>query len=417
MAAKKNALPPPLLAAVILAGAAAAAAAVRRTGGGGCYGRFFAFGDSAVDTGNFIRCSAAPGAVAKPPYGETFFRRPTGRWSDGRLIVDFIVERLGYPYWTPYLAGETAADFRHGANFAVASATALDQPAFEEEGVHVHHITPYSLAVQIGWFKQLIANLTSTEHERREIMASSLFLVGAIAGDDYNHPFFQNKPLEFAHSLVPRVVRSIVRSVEALIELGAGTVYVPGVVPLGCVPRHLFLFRGSKAGDYDAAGCLRRLNALAGRHNALLRRELAALRRRDDADVVYVDCYGAVLDAVASPARHGFAEGAAALEACCGGGGPYNANVSLDCSDAGAARCADPSGRVSWDGLHMTEAAHRVMARRVLDDGEVAEPPVMARCGEKGTRTNTFGSIMSPPRKTKITVGSLLRSSLSVFSW
>jgi hypothetical protein len=50
----------------------------------------FSFGDSLIDTGNFIHYSKAPGSVSRPPYGRTFFGRPTGRWSDGRLIVDFI---------------------------------------------------------------------------------------------------------------------------------------------------------------------------------------------------------------------------------------------------------------------------------------------------------------------------------------
>lgn len=87
-----------LIAAAFLVVAAAAstvpvspaAAATRPYHGGGCYSHFFAFGDSLIDTGNFIRYSTAPGPVAHSPYGETFFHRPTGRWSDGRLIVDFI---------------------------------------------------------------------------------------------------------------------------------------------------------------------------------------------------------------------------------------------------------------------------------------------------------------------------------------
>uniref|UniRef100_A0A453AXW1 GDSL esterase/lipase n=1 Tax=Aegilops tauschii subsp. strangulata TaxID=200361 RepID=A0A453AXW1_AEGTS len=46
--------------------------------------RLFSFGDSLIDTGNFIHYSKAPGSVSRSPYGETFFGRPNGRWSDGR---------------------------------------------------------------------------------------------------------------------------------------------------------------------------------------------------------------------------------------------------------------------------------------------------------------------------------------------
>jgi len=49
----------------------------------------FNFGDSNSDTGGFD--SAFP---AQPgPYGMTYFKKPVGRSSDGRLIVDFLGNR------------------------------------------------------------------------------------------------------------------------------------------------------------------------------------------------------------------------------------------------------------------------------------------------------------------------------------
>jgi hypothetical protein len=52
----------------------------------------FALGDSYIDAGNFVTMATpvAPVWVDKPPYGMTFFERPTGRFSDGRVIVDFV---------------------------------------------------------------------------------------------------------------------------------------------------------------------------------------------------------------------------------------------------------------------------------------------------------------------------------------
>ena len=46
----------------------------------------FNFGDSNSDTGGL----AASLMALAPPNGETYFHRPAGRLSDGRLIVDFI---------------------------------------------------------------------------------------------------------------------------------------------------------------------------------------------------------------------------------------------------------------------------------------------------------------------------------------
>jgi len=79
-----------LVAVVALLHAAAAA------GNGGPltrYDRVFSFGDSLTDTGNALHLSAtAGGPASRPPYGETFLRRPTGRASDGRLVIDFLGE-------------------------------------------------------------------------------------------------------------------------------------------------------------------------------------------------------------------------------------------------------------------------------------------------------------------------------------
>ncbi|MCI25801.1 early nodulin, partial [Trifolium medium] len=46
----------------------------------------FNFGDSNSDTGGLAAAFVQP----PPPYGETYFNRPAGRFSDGRLIIDFI---------------------------------------------------------------------------------------------------------------------------------------------------------------------------------------------------------------------------------------------------------------------------------------------------------------------------------------
>lgn len=52
----------------------------------------FIFGDSTVDPGNnnYIQ-TIAENQANYPPYGQNgFFKGPTGRFSDGRVIVDFI---------------------------------------------------------------------------------------------------------------------------------------------------------------------------------------------------------------------------------------------------------------------------------------------------------------------------------------
>ncbi|GJM84480.1 hypothetical protein PR202_ga00154 [Eleusine coracana subsp. coracana] len=55
------------------------------------YSRFFVFGDSFTDTGNSDICPLTAGGISsRPPYGQTYFDRPSGRYSDGRIITDFL---------------------------------------------------------------------------------------------------------------------------------------------------------------------------------------------------------------------------------------------------------------------------------------------------------------------------------------
>lgn len=55
----------------------------------------FVFGDSLFDPGNNNYINTSTGFQANfSPYGETFFKYPTGRFSDGRLIPDYIGSHL-----------------------------------------------------------------------------------------------------------------------------------------------------------------------------------------------------------------------------------------------------------------------------------------------------------------------------------
>lgn len=151
------------VAAFVLVGVAAEG---KGEGGGGggvgvCFERIFSFGDSLTDTGNFLLSVPEdfPDPARSLPYGQTFFGRPSGRYSDGRNLLDFFAEAFGLPFVPPYLAG---GDFRQGANFAVGGATALNGSFFRDRGVEPTW-TPHSLDEQMQWFKKLLTTVSSSE--------------------------------------------------------------------------------------------------------------------------------------------------------------------------------------------------------------------------------------------------------------
>uniref|UniRef100_A0A0D9XJB1 GDSL esterase/lipase n=1 Tax=Leersia perrieri TaxID=77586 RepID=A0A0D9XJB1_9ORYZ len=348
----------------------AAAVSLSPDAGGGVevsYARVFCFGNSLTDTGNNPILPATAGGVATiPPYGMTYFHRPTGRSSDGRLVIDFIVKALRVPEPTPYLAGKTVEDFLAGTNFAVGGATVLDPAVLKSKGIV--SLVPVSLSNETRWFEDTLQLLAGTSsNARRRIARNSLFFFGEIGVNDYFLSLGSNHTVEETATLVPDIVDTIRSAVTAAIVAGARTVVVTGMIPLGCEPQLLALLPAQDAADYDPeTGCNARFNELAELHNRALIRMLRHLRHAFPHDAIhYADFYRTITAIVASPTKFGF--GDRPLAACCGGGGnAYNFDFAAFCSSPASTVCDDPSKYVSWDGIHYTEAANRLVARAML---------------------------------------------------
>lgn len=333
--------------------------------GVGCYTSIFSFGASVVDTGNCLILTGKSCPAGRLPYGQTFFHHPTGRFSDGRLIIDFIAQAMGLPLVKPYFGGGGAEDFRYGANFAFAGATALDVDYFRSRGIE-NIFSNNSLSVQLRWFEQLLPSLCSSASDCADFLSKALFSVGQIGANDYNFPFFQNRSAGEIAAFVPDVVSAIGSAIDKLIEMGARTMVVPGSFPMGCCAAYLNIFQGEKRESYDPqTGCINWLNDFAVRHNRLLMKELQRSRRQHpEVSIMYADVYHAAMAIYASPHDYGFEE--PVLAPCYGYG------------DEGSSVCGDPSRRIWWDGLHTTEAANRIVAGGLL--GSYTIPPISQAC-------------------------------------
>lgn len=57
-----------------------------------CFPAIFNFGDSTSDTGGIHASFPTSTPAEFAPYGETYFGKPNVRYSDGRLLLDFIGE-------------------------------------------------------------------------------------------------------------------------------------------------------------------------------------------------------------------------------------------------------------------------------------------------------------------------------------
>ncbi|XP_052622737.1 GDSL esterase/lipase At1g28590 [Lactuca sativa] len=339
----------------------------------GCYTFIFSFGDSLADPGNIKQLAAISHADIQSlqfPYGETFFHEPTGRASNGRLIIDFLAESLGLPLIPPFLndkESDNVVALGPGVNYAVVAATALDTSFHEARGT-VDPVANISLGVELAWFKRSLASICSNASDCRNLVGRSLILMGEIGGTDYNNPIFDYKPIEEVESYVPLVIDTIISAVNELIDMGAQTLVVPGTFPIGCSSSILTVRASRNKKDYDnRTGCLIRYNELVEYHNDLLIKKLNHLRElHPNVIIIYADYYNAAMQIIYSPIKFGFTN--PVLKSCCGGGGPYNYNFNLSaqCGHVLATVCDDPDAYAYWDGIHFTEAAYRIIFKSLF---------------------------------------------------
>ncbi|KAL7243374.1 hypothetical protein ACSBR1_015717 [Camellia fascicularis] len=119
----------------------------------------YAFGDSYTDTGNTGSTSSPSGFnyVSNLPYGRTYFHHSTNRYSDGRLVIDFVAQSLSLPYLPPYLhlINSNQKPSSMSVNFAVAGSTTIIHSFFVKNKLTLN-ITPQSLQTQLTWFNNFL---------------------------------------------------------------------------------------------------------------------------------------------------------------------------------------------------------------------------------------------------------------------
>ncbi|CAL4911427.1 unnamed protein product [Urochloa decumbens] len=308
----------------------------------GPFESIFAFGDSFTDTGNSPVAFYGYSPIMRPPYGMTFFHGvPTGRFCNGRLLIDFVAHGLGLPLVPPF--------FHIG-----------DGPGAYPLPINI------SLEVQLGWFEEPKPSLCKTDQDCKDFFGKSLFFVGEFGINDYQFSFGK-KSMQEIRAFVPDLIETISKGAERLIGHGAKTLVIPGMIPSGCAPPVLVTFANAHASEYDAAtGCLKEPNKIAMLHNSLLRYAIHKLRaKHPDVTIIHTDLFNHVTKMVKSPEKFGFKKDLFTIG--CGGPGRYHYNLSNVCGDEAATTCEDPSTRLFWDGVHLTEAAYHYIAEDWLN--------------------------------------------------
>ncbi|XVE82281.1 hypothetical protein DITRI_Ditri15bG0135600 [Diplodiscus trichospermus] len=316
----------------------------------------FVFGDSLVDAGNnnyiasLCKANVVPNGID--------FGGPTGRFTNGRTIVDIIGQELGFPDFTPpYLATTTRGSVvLQGVNYASGGSGILN---------HTGNI--------FGGRINFDAQLHNFENTRQDIISSigfptalqllqnALFSVTMGSNDFINNYFTpvvsaeEQKlvpPEVFVASMIGRFKLQLTR----LYSLGARKIIVVNVGPIGCIPYERDL--NPTAGD----SCASKPNQLAQLFNT----ELKSLTKKLSTSLkgsffVYADVYRIVDNIIQNYRSYGFDSESFA---CCYVAGSFGGLIPCGPSSK---VCPDRSKYVFWDPYHPSDAANVIIAKRLLD--------------------------------------------------
>ncbi|KAL5703993.1 hypothetical protein ACHQM5_022476 [Ranunculus cassubicifolius] len=313
----------------------------------------FVFGDSLVDDGNnnFLSSYAKSNYM---PYGIDFNRGPTGRFCNGKTIIDFLGENIGLPNIPPYATTTTFETTLRGVNYASAAGGILN-----ETGRFLGD--RYSFSQQVSHFQRTLDQFKRqmTETDLSQYLAKSIVMV-IIGSNDYINNYllpylyptaYYHSPADYADILIDNYANQIM----TLYNAGLRKFVLGNVGPLGCIPNQL------ASGLAPPGTCINYVNEMVGLFNQRLRSLVENMNtNHKDAMFVYGNTYGAFGDILNNPSLYGFRVRDAG---CCGIGRNQGQVTCLPYS----VPCFNRNEYVFWDAFHPTEAVNSILARRAYE--------------------------------------------------
>ncbi|KAK2978874.1 hypothetical protein RJ640_030923 [Escallonia rubra] len=296
--------------------------------------KLFVFGDSYADTGNYKKSEANSW---KFPYGITFPGKPSGRFSDGRVLTDYLAKYLGVKSPIPYRWRKFAPKcLQFGMNFATGGTGVFDTLVSEP-----------NMTTQIDNFEKLI---TKDSVYTKMDLQSSLALV-SLAGNDYSAYFARGGSAQGLQSFITLVVNQLSLNLKRINGLGVRKVAVTTLEPLGCLPRSTVMSSFQQCNETE--------NKAVSFHNILVQQVVAKLNNESQDSAFFVldlfSSFSRVLKSKGAPL--GNLKFETPLKPCCMGISRSYACGSMD--EKGGKMytvCTNPESAFFWDTLHPTQA-------------------------------------------------------------
>ncbi|XP_052207960.1 GDSL esterase/lipase At4g16230-like isoform X2 [Diospyros lotus] len=318
----------------------------------------FVFGDSLVEVGNNNYIASLSKANYMP--NGIDMGKPTGRYTNGRTIVDIIGQEAGLKDYTPpYLAPTTTGSVvLQGVNYASGGGGILNQTGNIFGG-------RINLDAQMDNFantrQYIISSIGAPAATKLLNRALFSFTIGSNDFiNNYLTPVISSleqrlvPPEEFVEAMISRFCSQLTR----VYNMGARKIIVANVGPIGCIPYQREI--NPSAGE----GCAAFPNQLAQMFNARLKDLIGELNTcLKGSRFVYANVYHIVDDIIQNYASYGFEN---ANSSCCYLAGRFGG--LFPCGPTSKV-CPNRAKYVFWDPYHPTEATNAIIARRLMDGG------------------------------------------------
>ncbi|MCD7450940.1 hypothetical protein HAX54_009086 [Datura stramonium] len=306
----------------------------------------YVFGDSIFDSGNNNLLPTLAKADFKP-YGLNFNGgRPTGRFTNGKTVADFIAEFLGLPFSPPYLSLRGSVKLT-GLNYASGSCGILPNTGnFIGKCLH--------FSEQVDLFQRTVEKELPRQFDDSEeffsYLSRSIFLI-SIGSNDYVNNYLQPNLYATSKHYNPESFAKLL--IDALSQQFQAR-------PIGCIPSLTKQLRHNGL-------CAEEYNRLAVIFNNQLSDMLKNLTSTlHGSAFILGHAHWLGYDAIINPSIYGLMD---PTSPCCitwGNGTSACIPELLPCRDA--------NKHYFWDGYHLTETVYGVIATKCFNDTSVCIP-------------------------------------------
>ncbi|XP_052178857.1 GDSL esterase/lipase At5g55050-like [Diospyros lotus] len=326
----------------------------------------YVFGDSLVDVGNNNHLKLSLAKADFPHNGVDYpGKKPTGRFSNGKNIADFLAEKVGLQTSPPYLASKS----NKSGGFPITGVSFASGGAGIFNGTDERYRQSIPLTKQIEYHSIVYENLVQElgSGPALDHLSRSLFTV-VIGSNDLLGYFKSGSDLPKKtppQQYVDSMALTLKQGLKRMHDFGARKYVILGVGSIGCCP--------SQRNQNKSGECNEEANYWSSKYNDGLKLMLQALKSElKDMDYSYVDTYNVFDSFVQRPTTYGFTEVKAA---CCGLG---NLRAEVPCIPV-SSYCSNRSDHVFWDLYHPTEAAARFFINTVFNGSQQFAIPINVR--------------------------------------